>query len=44
MNASSIDIWSKGHDLKHGDGGSAVGDAQTTSEENDDVCNWKRGF
>mgnify|MGYP000633228856 CR=1 FL=1 len=41
MNKQSFDLWSKGPDEKHGDGGSSVSDARTT-KENDDITNWKQ--
>jgi len=43
MNGSKYDLWSMGQDGKHGDGGSAVTDAQTaTANNSDDITNWKR--
>lgn len=46
MNTSSVDIWSKGYDQEHGEAGSGddIADAQTASEDNDDICNWKRNM
>ncbi len=50
MNPESYDLWSTGHDEKHGVAGvnddtagatDDFGDAQTT-DDNDDITNWKR--
>ena len=43
MNAEKYDLWSTGHDEKHGDEGTSVSDALTAkSRDSDDITNWKR--
>jgi type II secretion system protein G len=43
MNSEAYDLWSKGHDQKHGNHGSSPSDAQASSASNsDDIANWKR--
>ena len=45
MNAQSFDVWSKGVDMEHGEAGSGntIPKALVVDENNDDICNWKRG-
>ncbi len=42
MNKKTFDIWSMGVDGKHGNGGGSIVDAQTTSEDTDDINSWTR--
>ena len=48
MDKQSFDLWSKGADRAHGEDDGTdkekFTDAVTADENNDDICNWKRGF
>jgi len=42
MNKKTFDLWSMGPDGKHGMGGASPANAQTASEDTDDIANWLR--
>ena len=44
MNPETYDLWSTGPDAEHGDGGGDDPKNARTSNDNDDVTNWKGDF